>query len=259
MLTISDISRFFPEEVHARKRGMLREYLQYIILQTIYTSKYKNQLIFLWWTCLRIVYNTRRFSEDLDFDNRGMTEGDFTELGVIISQHLGHFWIDCEVKMAFKWAFHCYIRMPKILKEYGLSGYEDEKILIQIDTVPQPYFYEPVFHILGNFWFRETLLATPKEILFAQKIAAAYGRKRTQGRDFYDIQFLLSWWIKPEYSYIEKVFSINNPDELREFMLEKNKWIDFNKLAQDVEPFLFREEDVKLVRDFPKMVESMRL
>lgn len=257
MLTLADITGFFPSMVHTRTRGMLREYLQYLILSSIYTSRYRNKLVFLWGTCLRIAYASQRFSEDLDFDNRGMTESDFTDLGEIIARDLGKYGIDAEIKMAFKWAFHCYVRMPRILFEYGISGYEDEKILIQIDTVPQPIPYESTPFALGNFAIRETISVTPREILLAQKITAAYSRKRTQGRDFYDIQYLLGWRVKPSFLYLQATLWVATPEALRDFMKVKNTSIDFSSLTHDLEPFLFQENDGRMVREFPNMVEQM--
>jgi len=47
MLTLAEIKKAFPEMVHNRKRGMLREYLQYHILLAIYESKYASKLVFL--------------------------------------------------------------------------------------------------------------------------------------------------------------------------------------------------------------------
>lgn len=252
MLTLTDISRFFPLEVRHRERGILREYLQYLILSSIYTSAYKDKLVFLWGTCLRIVYASQRFSEDIDFDNRGLTQDDFTRLWDHIAHGLRYYGLEVEVHNVFKWAFHCYIRIPKILFQYGMSGYEEEKILIQLDTVPQPIDYEAWVYILSGFGMRESILVTPKEVLLSQKITAAYSRKRLKGRDFYDIQFLASWGVKPYYPYLEATIAVGNYEKLRAFMHERNQTIDFDTLARDVEPFLFRSEDARLVRDFAK-------
>lgn len=250
MLNLAQISQFFPIAVHNRKKWMLREYLQYIILSTIYQSQYRSKLVFLGWTCLRIGYASQRFSEDLDFDNRGMSEADFSDLGSIIAKNLTQYGLETEVKMAFKWAFHCYVRIPRVLFDYGLSGYEEEKLLIQLDTVPQPIDYPVREYTLANFGFRDTISITPPEYLLSQKIVAAYSRKRTQWRDFYDIEFLRSWGIAPAFDYLESVFGIKNPPELSSFMHEKNKSINFDALARDVEPFLFRSDDVAWVRRF---------
>jgi Nucleotidyl transferase AbiEii toxin, Type IV TA system len=185
-----------------------------------------------------------------------MSPEDFTDLGTLIASDLSKYGLEVEVKMAFQWAFHCYVRIPRVLYDYGLSGYEEEKILIQLDTVPQPIAYESSPFILGGFGFRDTISITPKEILLAQKITAAYSRKRTQGRDFYDIEFLRSWGVKPSFDYLWAVFDLWDELSLAHFMQEKNKSIDFDTLARDVEPFLFRSRDVEWVRNFGEKTEQ---
>lgn len=255
MLTLSDIAQFFPEEVRTREKGMLREYLQYMILSSIYTSKYASKLVFLGGTCLRIAYNTKRFSEDLDFDNRGMTEDEFALLGEHIVSSLRHIGVEAEMRVVYKWAFHCYIRIPKLLHDFGISGYMEEKILIQLDTVPQPISYEAMPYTLSGFGIRATILITPREVLLAQKIVAAYQRKRTQGRDFYDITYLEDWGVTPYYPYLEATLGIHDVSELLQYMHTHNQDIDFVSLTRDLEPFLFRSEDLSLVRDFPLYID----
>jgi hypothetical protein len=43
---------------------------------------------------------------------------------------------------------------------------------------------------------------------------------------------------------------ISDATELRDYMIEKNKLIDFDSLTRDLEPFLFRAADLELVRGF---------
>ena len=69
MLNIREIEKYYPAHLHSFKRFMLREYLQYKILEIIFDGPYADRLIFLGGTCLRIVHGNQRFSEDLDFDN----------------------------------------------------------------------------------------------------------------------------------------------------------------------------------------------
>ena len=50
-----------------KKRGVLREYLQIIILNSIYKNNRGKLLFFTGGTALRYFYAMPRFSEDLDF------------------------------------------------------------------------------------------------------------------------------------------------------------------------------------------------
>ena len=60
-----------------KKRGIVREYLQVILLHSIYKHELGSRLFFTGGTALRFFHNLPRFSEDLDFDTPLLTEGDF--------------------------------------------------------------------------------------------------------------------------------------------------------------------------------------
>jgi len=49
-----------------KKRAILREYLQTIILNSIYKSNFAKSMFFVGGTALRFFYTLPRFSEDLD-------------------------------------------------------------------------------------------------------------------------------------------------------------------------------------------------
>jgi predicted nucleotidyltransferase component of viral defense system len=77
MLSIEQIESFYPENLRIYKRNLLREYLQYVILEIIYRSDYGRYLIFMGGTAIHIIHGSQRFSEDLDFDNKGLKKEDF--------------------------------------------------------------------------------------------------------------------------------------------------------------------------------------
>ena len=68
MLSYNSIQSAYPISLHSKGRFIIREYLQYKLLEIIYTSIFATKLIFLGGTNLRIVHGNQRFSEDLDFD-----------------------------------------------------------------------------------------------------------------------------------------------------------------------------------------------
>jgi len=221
-----------------------------MILDAIYRSPYGKSLVFLGGTCLRIAYKSGRFSEDLDFDNLWLAPDDWEKMGDLIVGYLQAEGLIAEKNTIYKWAFHCYIRIPEVLQDFWLSPHHDEKILIQIDTVAQGFSYTASRYDLDAFDIHTPIRVTPSSLLLSQKIRAAYERKRTKWRDFYDIRFLESRGIVPDFDYLDAKMGIKNDVELTEFMREKNKTIDFPKLARDVEPFLFRSQDVEWVRGF---------
>ena len=130
MLSLANIEKYYSVSEQPFKKSILREYLQYKILEIIFNSKIGQSLAFLGGTTLRIVYNNNRFSEDLDFDNFGISEEDFAALSSEVKRGLELQGYEVEIKNVFKGAFRSYIRMPKVLFDNNMASMQEEKILI---------------------------------------------------------------------------------------------------------------------------------
>lgn len=74
MLNLTEILSAYPEGLQIHRAFVLREYLQYKILEILFDGPYASKFCFLGGTCLRLVHNNNRFSEDLDFDNFQLNE-----------------------------------------------------------------------------------------------------------------------------------------------------------------------------------------
>lgn len=256
MLSLSQLQTFYPKNEQAFKKNILREYLQYKILEIIFNSKIGQRLTFLGGTALRIVYNNNRFSEDLDFDSFGLTEAQFSALATEVKHGLGLQGYQVEIKTVFKGAYRAYIRMPRVLFDNEISNLPEEKILIQINTVPHAFDYKPDTKILNKFDVFTQIYTAPLPLLLSQKIYAALNRPRAKGRDFFDIAFLLPQ-TQPDYAYLEQKLGIKNKQELKESLLTKAADLDFNALAKDVEPFLIHVENSKKVKLFVPYIQSI--
>jgi predicted nucleotidyltransferase component of viral defense system len=257
MISLSQILEQYPENLRVYGESILKEYLQYKILRSIFESEYGNKLAFLGGTALRILYNSVRFSEDLDFDNFNLSEDEFVELGEIIRKDLELEGLKVEIDAKTKNAYRLKIRIPKLLFAEGLAMEADQKILIQVDTVPQNFKYEPDRVLLNKFEVFTQINAVPKDLLLAQKIYASVNRKRLMGRDFFDIVFLYGIGAKPDFAYLKKNIGVENEKELREYMLEKTVGLDFKLLSRDVEPFLFDPKDKNKVVLFREFAEGL--
>jgi hypothetical protein len=63
---------------------------------------------------------------------------------------------------------------------------------------------------------------------------------------------------RPNFSYLEEKLGIRNSDTLKERLLEKCKYVYFDRLARDVSPYLFDPNDAKkisLFQDYIKNIE----
>jgi predicted nucleotidyltransferase component of viral defense system len=257
MLDLQHIKNEYSEPLQGYERAIVREYLQYKILQAIFESTQASKLSFLGGTALRIVHGNSRFSEDIDIDNFGLSWQAFGELIQRVKLFLELEGFLVETSMVTRDAFHCDLRFPELLYQQGLSPHQKEKILIQLDTVAQGYPYSPEFRIINKFDVFTEIRVTPLNILLAQKIYTAVNRKRPKGRDFYDITFLFSR-TRPDFGYINQKMGVTSPERLREEFLLKIEDFDFDALADDVAPFLITQDQVKRVakfREFWKQVE----
>lgn len=257
MLSLDQILEQFPQHLRIHRESILKEYLQYKILNSIFQSPYAGKLAFLGGTALRILYGSTRFSEDLDFDNFYLTEKEFINLGTIIKKDLELEGLEVEVGAVTSNAYRLKIRIPKILFDSGLSPLIEQRILIQVDTVPQNFDYIPDQPLLNKFEIFTQINAVPKDLLLAQKIYASVNRKRIMGRDFFDIVFLYGIGAKPNFIYLEKNIGVSNEKELKTYLLEKTSQLNFELLSKDTEPFLFDPRDKKKVLLFREFIEQM--
>ena len=256
MLSIKEIESYYPENLRAFKRSLMREYIQYKILEIIFGSNQAEKLSFLGGTAIRMLHGNKRFSEDLDFDNFGLKEKEFENLATEIRKKLKMEGYNTEIKNVFKNAYHCYVRIPGLLFDSGISGHKEEKILIQIDTEPQLFDYLPDNLIVNKFDVFSRTRVTPPDILLSQKIVAIFNRKRKMGRDFYDTLFLFGK-VSPNFDFLRLKIGMQDIAELKKNLLSLCKELDFAALARDVEPFLFSAIDAKKVLAFPDYINQL--
>ena len=259
MMTLEQIAQYFPEQLHLQKRAMLREYLQCVILEILYESPLGPKFSFLGGTCLRIVHGASRFSEDLDFDNFDLTEADFDAVGAVVHKGLERQGYQVEVSNVHRGAYRCNIRFPGLLFERGLSGHREEKILIQLDTQNQGYYFQPETYVLNRFGLFTRLLVTPPALLLAQKLFTLVNRPRAKGRDYYDVVFLFSKNLKPDYRFLDLKMSAGSPGLLRQAIFDLLGQVDLEALASEVRPFLFNPDDDRRVRYFREFWEQVEL
>jgi predicted nucleotidyltransferase component of viral defense system len=256
MLGIKEIEKYYPESQKIFKRNILREYLQYKILQIIFNHETSKKLSFMGGTCLRVVYGTGRFSEDLDFDNFGLKISDFEELSGVVKRELQLEGYEVEIKNVYKGAYRCYIRIPKLLFNNELSGYEEEKILIQIDTESQGFNYVRENYLLNKFDVFTSIFITPANILLSQKIWAILNRKVMKGRDLYDASFLFGV-TSPDYNYLKLKAGIEKKEKLVEVLLRRIENENLDTLAKDVEPFLINPGESIRITAFDETLKKL--
>lgn len=254
MLTPDQIKNSFGEGVFAKNpRGALVEYLQYELLDSLFKQKESEKLSFIGGTAIRIVYNSQRFSEDLDFDNFGLN---FEKFGNLLKKTADDMRIknfEIELRMVEKMAYHCYIKFPEILFQHKLSPFKNEKILVRVDAMRKSVDFHPALATINRFGIYRKILANPPEVILAQKIMAIFEREK--GRDIFDASYLFGLTSGPDYKYLQKQGNIRE-NALKEKLLERVGEFDLKKMAKDVEPFLIVPDQIARVETFSEFIRE---
>jgi len=255
MLDIEQIQSFYPEHIRPFKKNLLREYLQYKILEAIFESPLAEKLTFMGGTCIHIIHGSPRFSEDLDFDNPDIDRHDFETLSQRVKRALELQGFTVELKNTYQNAFRASLRFPGLLQVEGISGHRDEKLLIQIDTEPQGVRYQQDKFILNKFDVFSRINIVPEDTLLAQKILCIFTRSRPMGRDFFDVVFLLAK-SEVDFDYLDRKISIRNKNELRDKLLRRCKQLDFSRLTKDLEPFVYSKKELQRILMFRDFIQQ---
>lgn len=259
----------------------LREELQYLILQVIYT-KIDYPVYFMGGTKLRLSYGINRFSEDIDFtlektDPNFPAEKFFSELKKEFSEKITGFQMHGKlntkrnvVKMILLFAQLLYNLEISPLKSQTL------KIKIEIDINPPKFAtYETKTYrsLSGDYLIQTHDISTG----FARKIGAVLHREYQKGRDYYDLQWYLQQkpGVKINLQYLnencrqqnQKVFK--NEKSLLIALEKKIKKLDIGLMRSDLKRFITMEketfenwlknyisETIALLQDYQKKYEN---
>ncbi|MBN1273194.1 MAG: nucleotidyl transferase AbiEii/AbiGii toxin family protein [Candidatus Aminicenantes bacterium] len=256
MLDIKQIETFYPDSLKPFKKNILREYLQYKILEAVFDSPFGKHLSFMGGTAIHIIHGSHRFSEDLDFDNQGMRQDDFIRLVSQITKRISRQGYDIESRVVINEVFRAYLKFPEIFYKNKINRHKQEKLSIQIDTEPQNFHYSKDQFILNKFDVFQRINAVPADMLLSQKILCVFNRPRIIGRDFYDIIFLLRK-TRPNFSHLKEKINIGNSDVLKKKLLDKCSDVDFNQLVKEVSPYLFDPDAAQKISLFPEYINKI--
>ncbi len=265
MLSLNDLLELAKTEniPTARRRGIVREYLQTLILFHLQKSALAGKIIFIGGTALRFFYNLQRFSEDLDFNYQGDLKRSYLEKMLTqIERELKnediyiHFSIHKSTETYFHWKV--YLQFSDILQTYGCAGkktdalHPEEKLSIQMDFQNIGSRKYPVEQkVISRFGKRFIFNTTSLSMFLAEKSNAILYRKVPRGRDFFDYMSLVFLNAKADLKLLKmREISVKDKNEYVKKMAVRAAKIDFEKLGAQLAPFLFREEDVKIMGNF---------
>lgn len=247
-----------------KMRGVLREYLQVLILKYLYRSAEAKKMYFTGGTYLRLVHNIKRFSEDLDFNTNNLAKKEFENLLSTIRNELKRIGIDAGMRFTYRnRLFSASLIFRTIEKEYSISTKYSKKIglIIKVETNRPKWKMKKESQVISGFGEIYPCICTDKSALFADKIDAFLNKGRA--RHTYDIIFMLA----NKYSVDRAVLSaLGIAEDPREVILNRINGLskyELRRQAETLRPFLFDEKEVDLLINaheiIPNLLEKTRL
>lgn len=236
------------------KVNQVREFLQVLLLRIVFDRGYFKNLSFIGGTALRLLYDLRRFSEDLDFSLINSRHYQFKRFVRDLFRSLEQYALPADVTTKDQTAVQRIdVRFKNILQELGLSAIKSQKIFIrlEIDSNPPAGWTSQVSLINRVYVFTVTHFDLAS--MYALKVHACFYRTYIKGRDFYDLIWYLGKKIEPNYDLLnnaimqtEHIRSNINKNTFTPFLRHKIKNIDFKTIRKDVERFLEDKSELRL-------------
>lgn len=223
--------------------NIIREYFQHVFLSELYKLPNAEKLLFKGGTALRIIYNSPRFSEDLDFSVFGITQDKIKFFVESLFIHVLNEMARADIKVElgdkigatsggyFGVATFCMFEYPPVGVEINVSSRNGRSIAGEVDSVA------------NNFVPTYTVIHLPQDELIEEKIFGALS-ERKKPRDFYDLYFIMR---KGILSTDQK----KRLAEIRNGIISDAKKINFRG---ELGTFLPVDQQA-IIRDFPAMLE----
>jgi len=260
MIDPESLRNYFPPllwEQQDLRKYMIKEYIQLLILDYLSTTPFIKKVVFTGGTSLRLVKGIDRFSEDIDFDCKDLTDDEFIKMTDGVIQFLQRYGFKAEARdksVSKLQAFRRNIYFPGFLFDLGLSGYREERFLIKIESQDQEILYEKKLTTIKGCGFYFKFNVPVDTVLCSMKISALLSRQK--GRDFYDAMFLMNQ-TKPDFSFLSAQCGINNMSELKEALSEMLNKVDLAHKSRDFEHLVFDKKDVRRIMMFEDFVKSL--
>ncbi len=253
---LADLIRHTPSPWQAR--NVVREYLQARILEVLQQEGAMLALAFHGGTALRFLYHIPRYSEDLDFAReREEAPYDFRGYLRAVQRTLGAEGYEISLKVNDRKVVHsAFVRFRGLLHELRLSPHPDEVLAVKVEVDTRPPAGAGLEVTLVRRHVTLRLQHHDKPSLLAGKLHAILQRPYLKGRDVYDLLWFLSdpTWPPPNFVMLNNALhqtGWQGPQvteaNWREVVWQRLAALPWDRVVDDVRPFLEREADVTLL------------
>lgn len=236
------------KEKKINQTTILREYLQLLFLNELYSENKSRKIFFKGGTALHLIYQAPRFSEDLDFTAE-LQEKDF---------------------LSFIW------RLFKQFSKKEAITFREKKTIVGkrflLKAAPAVLPYETFVNL--DFSFREKVISPQKSVIetdypvlftsyvyhlskeeiFAEKIRALL--TRSKGRDLYDLWYLVAQGTRLDKDLVKEKLKYYNLENIeKDKILQKVGQFSKKDFVLDVRPFVSVDQRGKL-EDFFNYIQD---
>ena len=256
-MIIETLKRVVDQNRHSRPlylRNLLKESLQFYVLNFIYGSKWGENLLFTGGSCLRMFWELPCLSEDLDFNVQDSTSFTSQDLAADLTDYFRKTWQyrDFTIKTSAR-ENTLYLKFP-VLDELGLVRPESatKVLFLRVDLAPavgEKFTVELSLKSTADFSFIVRRYSLPD--LFAGKAATLLQRTtregeeikpRVKGRDYFDLLWFLENKVALNLPYLQELMAIGGRSELEERLRQKVKELDLKVFRDDLQP-LFADQN----------------
>jgi len=238
-----------------KKKAIIREYLQNILLSAVYRKREGHKLYFMGGTALRYCYRLPRFSEDLDYNTEYLSYEEFREIGQDAAKQAQLEGFRTQTKYERRGSlFTASIDFPEAMKDYGVTDQRGIGLMIKLEVNRPDWPQKTHAQVLSYYGLNYTATVMSEQNLITEKLLALLNRDR--GRDIYDLLFML----RKKFPFDPKILKaegyVDPPEKLITEHLKKKGSGELRRLAKQVQPFLFKEEDIVLVEKAPEYAQK---
>jgi len=240
--------------------NLLKSYLQLLILDFIYNSKY-SFLIFQGGSCLRVCFDLPRLSEDLDFDYE--KDFDFKKFADDIANYIkkDQNFPQLEMKVSLE---SVYLEFP-VLKSLALAGpSESDKLYIKIDTALikkcpfktelQSIFKQEFSFLIKRYDLPDLMAGKVEAVLERAWFKGKKNEITIKGRDYFDLYWYMQKKITPNYDCIFCQGKKLQPQKIWQKIIQRVNKIKSKDLEYDLINLV---QDQVFVRNFCKNYKTL--
>lgn len=243
--------KYLSDQKQIDQFTLLREILQILFLNEMFSIPETKDVFFKGGTCLKLIYQSNRFSADLDFT----TKLEKASLDAVVNQ---------SIKKIQKVFPKLSVKDEKSLvgvtkKIYFTTEISPQDLTIRLDFSQREEILEPKQSVISTDLpvpsFTLINHMSDHEIL-AEKYRAILSREK--GRDIYDFWYLLSKKAFFDKKLVQKKLNLYGEKyEPIKFMEKVKKWNN-SKIIQDINKFLPKKDREVLVKIKDLLIKELR-